>query len=134
MVGNQKLSIYESLDAMHMHMFQRMREVSSTPKQKSVFCLDMARKQRGTGYSTQFEGRCYIAVMSSLMKMRSKGKYDDEEHKLILDFSSNCESEAQSDNQAPGQSAPKPLRRSTRERYQPNYYGMEQSHLSELQN
>lgn len=57
---------------------------------------------------------------------------DDEDHHLILDFSSDCEPEATTESQPPSESVPEPvLRRSTRERHQPNYYGMEQSHLSE---
>ena len=54
---------------------------------------------------------------------------------MILNFSNDCESEAPTENQAPNEIAPEQLlQRSTQERHQPNYYGMEQSHLPELQN
>ena len=60
---------------------------------------------------------------------------DDPTHHLILDFSNDCESEAPTESQTPHESAPEPvLRRSTRERQQPTYYGMERSHLSVFRN
>lgn len=60
---------------------------------------------------------------------------DDVDHRLIVEFSSDCESETPTESQTLEESAPEPeLRRSTRERHPPKYYGMEQSHLSKLPN
>ena len=60
---------------------------------------------------------------------------DDSSRHLIIDFTSDYESKAPTERQIPAadQRAPEPvLRRSIRERHQPNYYGMEQSHLTEV--
>ena len=59
----------------------------------------------------------------------------DVDHHLVLDFSSDSETEAPTDGQSPDEGIPEQvLRRSTRERHQPNYYGREQSNLSKSRN
>ena len=59
---------------------------------------------------------------------------DDTDHHLILDFSSDPDSEALTENNNPENSAAEPvLRRSSRERHRPNYYGVQWSHLSAIQ-
>lgn len=59
---------------------------------------------------------------------------DEANHQLTLDFSSDPESEVPTESHTPDEGTAEPvLRRSIRERHQPNYYAMERSHLSEIQ-
>lgn len=56
---------------------------------------------------------------------------DDEGHSVVLDLSCDPESEAPTANNTHDEDAAEPvLRRSTRERHPPSYYGMERSYLS----
>ena len=53
----------------------------------------------------------------------------------MLDFSSDCETEAPTEGQSPDEGIPEQvLRRSMRKRHQPNYYGREHSNLSKSRN
>ena len=61
--------------------------------------------------------------------------YGDVDHHLILDFSSDCETEAPTEEQSPDEGIPEQvLRRSTRKRHQQSYYGREQSNSSKFHN
>ena len=53
-------------------------------------------------------------------------------HRVVLDFSTESEIETEAESSDDSVSEPQ-LRRSTRERHQPNYYGIEQSHLTQIQ-
>ena len=53
--------------------------------------------------------------------------HDSREQPVAVDFSSDCEGETETDSQP---TEPVQVRRSERERHRPQYYGMEQTHLS----
>ena len=104
-----------------------------------------ARKCILLGYGQETKGyRLFDPIRGKVIHSRDvrfnedqKGIKDDtndvEDRCLIVDFSCDCESEPPTKSQTPVEGAPEPeLRRSIRERHRPNYYGIEQSHLSEL--
>ena len=91
----------------------------------------MERKQKGTGCLIQYKGKYYTVVICQIQRKWNSEvtSNDDSSRHLILDFSNGHEPETST----PDQRTPEPeLRRSTRERCPPNYYGMEQSHLKEV--
>ena len=69
-------------------------------------------------------------------KKESEVVSDNEpDHHLVVDFSSNLDSESPTESHTPVESEPQQvLRRSTRDRQEPNYYGREQTHFTELRN
>ena len=58
---------------------------------------------------------------------------DDHADKMIIDFSGDIEEPEESDDEPKTPREPDQLRRSTRERRQPDYYGREQTHLTQAQ-
>ena len=86
----------------------------------------------GYGPSTLPAEQCRFNKNEKGSKVVTNGDVD---HHLILDFSSDCETEAPTGSQSPDEDVPEQvLRRSTRERHQPNYCGREQSNLSKFRN
>jgi transposase InsO family protein len=91
------------------------------------------------GYGKQTKGyRLFDPIQRKVLHSRdvqfnenekkSEEVYNDQNHQLIVDLS---EPQPQTESQTPEESAPEQdVRRSTRERRQPSYYGMEHSHLS----
>ena len=102
---------------------------------KARKCILLGHGQETKGY------RLYDKVLYSRDVQFNKNEKNSEvvtsndtDHHLILDFSSDPDSEAPTENNNPENSAAEPvLRRSSRERHRPNYYGVQWSHLSAIQ-
>ena len=133
---------------MCMLMLQGMSKASSIPRQESAFCLDIAKNQR-PGY------RLFDLIRTKVLhshdvrfneteKKKNEDKKvttnDDPDQYLILDLPSDnvpevlTDSQALQESQVPEELVPEPeLRKSSRDRHQPNYYEIQQSHLSEYE-
>ena len=112
-----------------MLIFQRTSEAILTRRPGNVYCWDMARRKRGTDCSIRKVLHSRDIRFNENEKASEVAANDDVDHPVILDFSSDYETEP-TDSRSPDVSVPEQvLRRSTRERHQPNYYGREQSHL-----